>query len=97
MRCPLRVMIYDGMGYLKECQEITRPSQEDERPYDTGGISLRTAQEDRLHPIITIVIYYSEKPWDGPLSLKDMVMDMPPELERVFSDYKINLLQAAKK
>lgn len=50
-------------------------------------------KEDRLHPIITIVISYSENAWDGPLCLKDMIVEMPEEIERVFSDYKMNLVQ----
>ena len=53
-------------------------------------------KEDRLHPIISIVIYYSEKPWDGPKSLKDLVAEMPEEISRVFSDYRMNLLQVGE-
>lgn len=50
-------------------------------------------KEDRLHPIISIVLYYSEKSWDGPTCLKDMIVEMPEEMERIFSDYKMNLVQ----
>ena len=50
-------------------------------------------KEDRLHPIVSLVLYYGEKPWDGPLSLKDMMLDMPDEISSIFSDYKMNLVQ----
>lgn len=50
-------------------------------------------KEDRLHPIITIVVCYSEDIWDGPVCLKDMIVDMPEKIEKVFSDYKMNLVQ----
>ena len=50
-------------------------------------------KEDRLHPIISLTIYYGENAWDGPYCLKDMVVEMPPEIETVFSDYKMNLLE----
>lgn len=43
-------------------------------------------KEDRLHPIISIVLYYSEKSWDGPTYLKDMIVEIPEEMERIFSD-----------
>ena len=33
---------------------------------------------DRLHPIVTICIYYGEDEWDGPRSLIDM--DIPENL-----------------
>ena len=39
------------------------------------------------------MISYSENVWDGPLCLKDMIVEMPEEIERVFSDYKMNLVQ----
>ena len=53
-------------------------------------------KDDRLHPIISIVIYYNEKPWDGPKSLKDLVVEMPEEISQVFSDYRMNLLQVVE-
>ena len=53
-------------------------------------------KDDRLHPIITLVISYSEDIWDGPLCLKDMVVEMPEKIERIFSDYKMNLVEIRK-
>lgn len=46
-----------------------------------------------MHPIITLTIYTGEKVWDGPCSLKDMIVEMPEEIAAVFSDYKMNLLE----
>ncbi|MCD8020508.1 MAG: hypothetical protein LUF92_13285, partial [Clostridiales bacterium] len=43
--------------------------------------------------IITIVVSYSEKPWDGPLTLRDMMTEMAPEMDRLFSDYRMNLIE----
>lgn len=50
-------------------------------------------KEDRLHPVLSIVVYYSEKSWDGSLSLKEMMTDMPAEIERLIPDYQMNLVQ----
>ena len=49
-------------------------------------------KEDRLHPVITLTVYYGEKQWDGPYCLKDMIVEMPEEIAAIFSDYKMNLL-----
>ena len=57
------------------------------------AMPLRTMIYDGLHPIITIVLYYSEMPWDGPGSIKDMMIHMRPEIENIFTDYKMNLVQ----
>lgn len=90
---PLRAMLYDGMGYLKEYQEITRSHKAEKAVMSKEEFLSGMKKENRLHPILTIVIYYSEEPWDGPLCLKDMMVEMPEEIRKIFSDYKMNLVQ----
>lgn len=90
---PLRAMLYDGMGYLKEYQEITRSHKAEKAVMSKEEFLSGMKKEDRLHPIISIVIYYSEYPWDGPLCLEDMMVEMPEEIRKIFSDYKMNLVQ----
>lgn len=89
---PLRTLLYDGMGYLKEYQEIAH-SRKTEGGMTEEEFLSGMRKEDRLHPIISIVVYYSENVWDGPMCLKDMIVEMPEEIERIFSDYKMNLVQ----
>ena len=90
---PLRTMLYDGLGYLKEYQEITRIWKMHGAKRTEDEFLSKMRKEDRLHPIITIVVYYGEKEWDGPLSLKDMIEDMPEEIQKIFPDYRMNLVQ----
>ena len=90
---PLRTLLYDGLGYLKEYQEISQGASEHGEMMTTEEFLSRFRRNDRLHPIITLTIYYGEKEWDGPLSLRDMVSEMPKEFEAVFADYKMNLVQ----
>ncbi len=90
---PLRAMLYDGMGYLKEYQEITRSHKAEKAVMSKEEFLSGMKKGDRLHPIISIVIYYSEYPWDGPLCLEDMMVEMPEEIRKIFSDYKMNLVQ----
>ena len=47
---------------------------------------------DRLHPVISLCVYYGEDPWDGPLCLTDM-LEIPERVRPMVSDYKMNLLQ----
>ena len=90
---PLRTMLYDGMGYLKEYREITQSMKKEKGKWTEEEFLSGMRKGDRLHPIITIVIYYSEYVWDGPMCLKDMIVEMPEEIEKIFSDYKMNLVQ----
>lgn len=90
---PLRTMLYDGMRYLKEYREITQSMKKEKGKWTEEEFLSGKRKGDRLHPIITIVIYYSEYVWDGPMCLKDMIVEMPEEIEKIFSDYKMNLVQ----
>ena len=90
---PLRTMIYDSLGYLKEYREITRSRKRDGTLETKAEFLSKMKKEDRLHPVISLTIYYGENVWDGPHCLKDMVVEMPPVIEKVFSDYKMNLLE----
>lgn len=90
---PLRTLLYDGLGYLKEYQEITRSRRSGQGKMTEDEFLSKMCREDRLHPIVSIVVYYSEKSWDGPMCLKDMIVEMPEEIGEIFSDYRMNLVQ----
>lgn len=45
-------------------------------------------------PVITLVLYFGEKRWDKPLSIKE-ILNIPDELEPYVNDYKINLFEIA--
>ena len=90
---PLRHMIYDAMGYLKEYEQLTYQYKKEKKKGTVDEFLSKMKKEDRLHPIITLTIYYGEKRWDGPHSLKDMIIEMPKEVEKVFSNYHMNLLE----
>ena len=90
---PVRALLYDGLGYLKECNEFRRLHRA-ENDFDSSKSFLSGFNKsDKIHPIITLIFYYGESPWDGPVSLSDMMTNIPEELRPFFSDYKINLVQ----
>lgn len=90
---PLRHMVYDAMSYLKEYQEITRKYKESPEKKTEDEFLSKMRKNDRLHPVITLTVYYGEKQWDGPYCLKDMIVEMPEEIAAIFSDYRMNLLE----
>ena len=53
----------------------------------------RMRKEDRFIPVITVVIYYGEKLWDGATTLHEM-LDIPPEVEPYVNDYRMILVEA---
>ena len=49
-------------------------------------------KEDRLLPVVTVVIYFGAEEWDGPLSLHEMYSDCSEEILRYAMDYRLNLI-----
>ena len=91
---PLRSMLYDALDYLKQYREIVAKYKKDTKELETSDEFLsRMRKEDRFCPVITIVVYYGEEQWDGPVALSDMMETMPEEIRNAFSDYKMNLVQ----
>lgn len=91
---PLRTMIYDSLGYLKEFEGVRKWNKDNGvKAVDADEFLSGIKKDDRFHPIINIILYYGEKEWDGPVSLKDMMVDMPERFANLFADYEINLVQ----
>ncbi|MDY3919981.1 MAG: hypothetical protein SOZ59_13450 [Candidatus Limivivens sp.] len=89
---PLRLMVGDALGYLKEYEEIAKKNKEEGHWDSTEEFLSGFRREDRLHPMVTICVYYGEKVWDGPFSLTDM-LSIPEKLKPIVNDYKMNLIQ----
>ena len=47
---------------------------------------------DKLIPIISVVIFMSDEPWDGPRSLFDMLDVRDEKLYKYLNDYRLNLI-----
>ena len=89
---PLRIMLGDALAYLKEYQGITKKNKAERRWEGAGEFLSGFRKEERLHPIITICIYYGEEEWDGPFSLADM-LKIPEDFQDAVSDYQMHLVQ----
>ena len=89
---PLQLLYQDSVGYLKECQEILKGRGENKDDMDEVLDALH--EEDRLKPIINLVLYYGKEPWNGAMSLKELFPHVPEKIREVFPDYRINLIQA---
>ena len=76
---PMRTMLYDALQYDKQKQEI----EAEHRTYK---------KNDKLLPVITIVLYFGSKPWDGPMRLHDMLDIDDPALLPYVADYPLHLI-----
>lgn len=88
---PLRCRLYDDLDYLKECSALAGINKKLHNLSDPDEFLSGLTKEDRLHMSFRIVIYYGEKPWDGPRKLSDMVI-VPEAFQPFFQDYAMPLI-----
>lgn len=88
---PARVMIYDALSYERQCKEIARAHQKRKDLKSSEWIS-QFAKTDHLMPVITLVIYYGLKPWDGPRNLSDMFV-APASFKKFAGNYPMHLVE----
>ena len=59
-------MIGDAFSYLKEYQEIAAKNRKDKNFASSDEFLSNMKKTDRLHPVVSLCVYYGEHPWDGP-------------------------------
>ena len=53
-------------------------------------------KEDRLLPVITLVLLFNPEPWDAPMSIHNMLFVQDSQILSFVPDYKINLIAPAQ-
>ena len=92
---PQRVMGYDYSSYEEQIKEIMDRNRKENRP----AVTKRIHDDQKLAPVITLVLYYGSKEWERPRSLHDMLEfpeGMEERLKPYVADYPINLIQVTK-
>lgn len=93
---PLRCMEYDLKEYQRQAVEqkrtLKRAAGEGRNVTDAEFLS-GFPKEGKLHPSITIVLYYG-KDWDGNTDLHGLLdfTNIPKELREMVNNYKLNLV-----
>ena len=91
---PMRIMGYDYGTYKKQYEDNAVKYRNAKGLTEEEYLS-RMKKTDRLAPVITVVVYYGEKPWDAAVSLHGM-LNIPEEMEPYVNDYKMHLVEARK-
>ena len=91
---PVRIMMEDAAGYDKQLRQIRRRHR---RKRDLRGDEFLSgfARWDKVHPVVTICIYYGKKRYDGPKELCQMIEygDLPQNLKEIINNYRIQVLE----
>ncbi len=88
---PVRIMGYDFSSYDRE---IRKKKAENLAAGHEADYAAELWPDQKLCPVVTLVLYFGTEPWSGPISLVDM-LNLPENLKSYVSDYQINLVQVA--
>ena len=89
---PVRVMGYDYYTYNKQYQDRRAYYKQNNIILVENEFISGIRKTDRFLPVITLVLYYGDEDWDGPISLHDM-LDIPEEIKKYINDYQLNIIQ----
>lgn len=89
---PVRVMGYDYGSYKKQYDSNAKKYKTSAGLNEDEYLS-RMKKTDKLIPVITVSVYYGEKPWDGATTLHGM-LNIPESMAEFVSDYRILLVEA---
>ena len=78
---PERNAIYDALQYGKQVSKAAAMHNRRKKLHGRGEFLSGFKKTDRLMPVITLVIHFGVKPWDGPLSLHEMMDISDPAIK----------------
>ena len=94
---PVRVINGDSMQYHEQWRRIRNRHRQRRDLRDAGYLS-GFHKKDRLFPVITLVLYFGRKPWDGPDNLWDMmnIEEFPETVRQYIADYPLRLIDVRR-
>ena len=95
---PVKNMVYDAMQYA---EQVSRIASDHRRNSNKGTMSSAEflsgfTREDKLQPVITLVVHFGADPWDGPMSLHEMFSVQNDTIRRYAQDYRLHLLDPGR-
>lgn len=93
---PVRNMLYDAMQYSQQIGQRRKSLKKSgEQGADSGEYLSGFHKDDKLTPVITLVVYFGSDEWDAPLSLHEMMSVQDERVMRLVADYRLNLIAPA--
>lgn len=95
---PVKNMVYDAMQYARQVSEISAAHRRNKDAGKVSGAEFLSGfyREDRLQPVITLVVHFGADPWDGPTSLHEMFSVEDDVIRRYAQDYRVHLIDPCR-
>lgn len=95
---PVRVFVEDALDYDGQVREIQKKHQRHRDLKSPSEYIGSFSREDRLLPVMTIVIYWGREPWDGACDLKELtdLEQVPETLRGMVNSYPTHVLSVCE-
>lgn len=96
---PVRNEVYDALQYGRQVADIAKKHRREDassKAHSRGEYLSGFYKDDRLTPVITLVLHFGANEWNGPLSLHEMMNVKNRELLRFVQDYQVHLIDPAR-
>ena len=85
-------MLYDAMQLEKQVRDLASQHRKEGKNGTSEEYLSGMKKEDRLSPVITLVINFGGKKWDAPLSLREMYGEQPEKVLPFIQDYRVFMI-----
>ena len=97
---PVQTMIYDGLSYVQQMKLMWDLREKDEKITADEFLS-KFRKEDKICPVITVVLYLGEEEWDASVDLYGLfnienTLRENENLKNYIPNYKINLVDGTR-
>lgn len=94
---PVKNMVYDALEYAGQIRKAASSHRKakDAKKHSAGEYLSGFYKEDRLVPVITLVVFFSAEEWDGPMNLHEMLNVKDEEILTFVDNYHIHLIAPA--
>lgn len=102
----VRVLLREALEYDRQVKELKRRNEAVYREWTgelaAGEYLYKIRRSDRIRPVCTLIIYWGNKPWDGPESLHEFLdlsgygEDVAEELKKMIPEYPLHIFNLNK-
>ena len=89
---PIRNMLYDALQYVKQVNMYANYHNEKKDTKTSGEFLLGITKDDKIIPVVTLVIYFGKAEWNGACKLSDMFVETDEEILKYVQDYEIMMI-----
>lgn len=94
---PVKNLVMDALQYARQVEKAIASHKLSGDYKSAGGDEFLSGfmKEDKLIPVVTLVIYFGAKVWDGPMTVHEMFEEQDTRLLSLVPDYRMNLIAPA--